>query len=369
MAVTAHMADPTAEARRASLVARLFGMILGTVEVHSLYIGDRLGFYRALADGACSPAEVAATTGTHERYVREWLEQQAVAGVLDVEDAGAGANARRYRLPAGHDEVLLDRASLDCLAPFARMVVGMVRAAPHVVSAFRTGGGVSYGVYDADFCEGQGDMNGAMFDALLTRDWLPAIPGLHARLLAAPPARVADVACGTGRSTLAIARAYPRVQVDGIDIDAHSIGIARGNLAVEPDLAGRVRFHLGDGADSGLAGRYDLITIFEAVHDLSDPVGVLAATRGLLARGGSVLVADERVAEEFSPPGDEVERLMYAYSVLHCLPVGMADQPSVATGTVMRPAKLREYARAAGFTEVEVLPITNDFWRFYHLHP
>jgi len=122
-----------------------------------------------------------------------------------------------------------------------------------------------------------------------------------------------------------------------------------------------------DAADPGLAGRYDLVTIFEAVHDLSKPVEVLAAIRSLLADGGTALVMDERVAERFEAPGDDVERLMYGFSVLHCLPVGMADQPSAGTGTCLRPDLLRDYAVAAGFSGMEVLPIENDFWRFYRL--
>jgi 2-polyprenyl-3-methyl-5-hydroxy-6-metoxy-1,4-benzoquinol methylase len=349
--------------RRDALEERLFGSVLGMMDLHAIYLGDRLGLYRALADGAGTPQEVAAATGTDPRYVREWLEHQAVAGLIEAGDG-------RFNLPAGHDEVLLHSNSLHSFAPFARMVVGMVRTVPDVLEAFRTGAGVPYERYDADFCDGQGDMNGAMFDSLLGSEWLPAIPELDARLRAQPPARVADVACGTGRSAIAIARAYPDARVDGIDLDRHSIETAARNLAAaDGDLAERVTFEVRDAADPGLAGRYDLVTIFEAVHDLSRPVEVLSAVRGLLAEGGTVLVADERVADEFRAPADETERLMYAYSVLHCLPVGMAEQPSAATGTVMRTDTFRRYAHDAGFGGVDVLPIENDFWRFYRLRP
>jgi 2-polyprenyl-3-methyl-5-hydroxy-6-metoxy-1,4-benzoquinol methylase len=363
-------AAPDAAGRRDALMERLFAGVLGMIDVYAVYMGDRLGLYRALADGAATSAEVAGATGTHERYVREWLEQQAVNGLLEVEGGSGDGSARRYRLPAGHDEVLVQSDSPDCLAPFARMMVGMVREVPAVLGAFRSGGGVPYEAYDADFCDGQGDMNGAVFDALLGARWLPAIPDVHDRLQSDPPARVADVACGTGRSTIAIARAYPNALVDGIDLDRHSIEVARGNLAAEEGgLADRVTFDVRDAADPGLAGRYDLVTVFEAIHDLAKPVEVLRAMRGLLVEGGTTIVMDERVAEEFEAPGDDIERLMYGFSILHCLPVGMAEQPSAATGTVMRPAQLREYARAAGFAEMEVLPIENEFWRFYRLVP
>jgi 2-polyprenyl-3-methyl-5-hydroxy-6-metoxy-1,4-benzoquinol methylase len=353
----------------AQLTDRLFGAVLGMVDVYGVYVGERLGLYDALAAaGAATPAELAASTGTHERYVREWLEQQAVSAILAVDDATLDPGDRRYGLPAGHAEVLTDRDSLNYMAAFARMMVGIVRPAPAVLEAFRTGGGVPYADYDADFCEGQADMNRTQFVNLLGSAWLPAVPDVHERLSSAPPARVADVACGAGFSSLAIAAAYPNATVDGIDLDAASIDLAQANLA-DSGLQERVSFAVRDAADPKLAGSYDLVTIFEAVHDLSQPVEVLDAARRLLAAGGCAIVADERVAETFTAPGDDVERLMYGYSILHCLPVGMADQPSVGTGTAMRPDTLAEYALAAGFTDVEILPIENDFWRFYRLNP
>lgn len=336
------------------------------LDVHMVYLGERLGFYRELAKVPVTAAELATRTGTHERYVHEWLEQQAVSGVLEVDDVGAAAGTRRFELPAGHDEVLVERDSPSYCSAFARMMVGMVRPLPRVLDAFRAGGGVPYADFDADFCDGQGEMNRVQFVNLLGSEWLPSIPEVHARLDADPPARVADVACGTGRSSIAIAEAYPRAKVDGIDLDRYSIDLARRNAA-GAGLDGRVRFEVRDASDPGLAGRYDLVTVFEAVHDMSHPVDALTGMRGLLAEDGSVLVADERVAERFVAPGDDVERLMYGFSVLHCLPTAMAEEGSAATGTALRPDKLREYARAAGFETVDVLPIENEFWRFYRL--
>lgn len=361
----AELAAQTRDRRRDELVERLFDAVLGINDLYMVYVGDRLGLYRALAHaGTATSEELAATTGTHERYVREWLEQQAVTGILEVE----GTDVRRYRIPDGHDEVLTERDSLNYLAPFARMMVGIVRPLPAVIEAFRSGGGVPYADYDADFCEGQSEMNRVQFINLLGSEWLPAVPDVHARLLGDPPARVADVACGTGWSSIALANAYPRVRVDGFDLDEYSIELAHKNLAAS-GLQDRVRFEVRDAADPTLEGGYDLVTVFEAVHDMSRPVEVLRTLRGLLAEGASVIVADERVAEEFAAPGDEVERLMYGWSVLHCLPVGMAEQPSAATGTAMRPQTLRRYAAEAGFDGFEILPIENDFWRFYRLTP
>jgi 2-polyprenyl-3-methyl-5-hydroxy-6-metoxy-1,4-benzoquinol methylase len=128
-----------------------------------------------------------------------------------------------------------------------------------------------------------------------------------------------------------------------------------------------VTFEVRSAADPAGSGQYDLVTAFETVHDMADPVGALRAMRQLMAPEGSVVIADERVAEEFVAPGDEVERFMYGWSALHCLPVGMVDPPAIGTGTVMRPATLNRYATDAGFQGFEILPIEHDFWRFYRL--
>ena len=183
-----------------------------------------------------------------------------------------------------------------------------------------------------------------------------------------PPARVADVACGQGRSSIEIARGYPKVLVDGIDSDRASIARAREHLAGS-GVADRVTFHERNAADAGLAGRYDLVTIFEALHDMSYPVDVLRAARNLLAEEGVVFIGDERTEDEFTGPAGEIERLYYGFSVFHCLPVGMIGENAAGTGTVMRAETVRRYAAEAGFTSCEVLPIEHDFWRFYLLRP
>jgi 2-polyprenyl-3-methyl-5-hydroxy-6-metoxy-1,4-benzoquinol methylase len=177
---------------------------------------------------------------------------------------------------------------------------------------------------------------------------------------------VADVGCGTGWSSIALAEAYPKVRVDGFDVDDPSIATARQNAA-KAGLQDRVTFAVRDAADPRLAGSYQLVTAFETIHDMANPVAALRAMRALVASGGAVLVADERVAETYAAPGDELERFMYGWSILHCLPVGMVAPPAVGTGTVMRPDTLRRYAREAGFSDIEVLQIEHDFWRFYRL--
>jgi SAM-dependent methyltransferase len=356
------------EAARDALVRRLFEAALGTFDLAALHVGERLGLYAGLADRPLTAAELAAATGTAPRYVREWLEQQAVTGILAVDDVEAGEAARHYALPAAHREVLLHPESLAFMAPVARAMMGIAAQTPRLLDVFRTGGGLSWEAYGPDIREAQASMNRPMFANLLGPEWLASVPDIDARLRADPPARVADIAVGGGWSAIALARAYPKIRVDGLDLDPDSIELACANLATT-EVAERVTFRVRDAADPGLAGQYDLATIFEAVHDFSQPVAVLRAIRNLLAPGASLLVADERVAERFTAPGDAVERFMYGWSFLLCLPNALADDPSVATGTVMRPDVLRRYAAEAGYDRVEVLPIEAEFWRFYRLMP
>jgi SAM-dependent methyltransferase len=361
------VATDTQAAARDALAERLFGAALGAYELMTVHLGDRLGLYRALREqGETTPAELAAATGTNERYAREWLEQQAVAGLLEVDDVAAAPDARRYRLPPGHAEVLVDRDSLAHLTPLARYSVSFAQVLPAVEEAFRRGGGVPWEEYGELGREAQGDANRPLFANLLGSEWLPAITDVHERLLADPPARVADIACGAGWSSIAIASAYPKVTVDGYDLDESSVELARANLA-GTGVEDRVAFHRRDAGDPELAGSYQLVTVFEAIHDMPRPVEVLRALAGLAAADGAVVVMDERVADVFTAPGDEVERLMYTYSVLCCLPVGLAETPSAGTGTVMRTDTLRRYAAEAGFADVEVLPIEHEVFRFYRL--
>ncbi|HEY1292047.1 MAG TPA: class I SAM-dependent methyltransferase [Chloroflexota bacterium] len=360
--------DPATE-RRDALVARLFQATLGFFDVFAVYLGDQLGLYRALAEtGWATSSDLSARTGTDERYVREWLEQQAASGIIEVENVGAAPEVRRFTLPAGHEEVLLDRESLSYMTALARLAVSTANPLQALVAAYRSGAGVPYMAYGADAREGIADLNRPMFINLLGSTWLPAIPEVHARLQADPPARVADIGCGAGWSSIAIARAYPTARVDGFDLDEASISNARVN-AQQARVSDRVRFEVRDASAPQLASKYDLVTAFETLHDMAHPVEALRMMRALLGQGGSVLIADERVAETFAAPADEIDRFNYGWSILHCLPASRTEPTSAATGTVMRPQTLRRYAEEAGFKQVHVLPIQNDFWRFYRLIP
>jgi len=352
---------------REALAERLIDDTTHALETLGVYLGLELGLYQALADlGTATQAELAATAGIAPRYAREWLEQQAVAGYLACDDPGRPAEQRRYRLPAGHAEVLLDADSPYHAAPVAGMLASVARVLPQLLQAYRTGDGVPYAAYGQQMRRGIAAVNRPMFLHELASSWLPAVPDLDRRLRSTPPARVLDLGCGLGASSVALARAYPRAQVLGVDLDEASVAEARAQAA-EEGVADRVTFLVGDAAQVAAEGPFDLVTVFEALHDMGDPVGALRAACALLAPGGSVLVADERVADRFTAPGDPTERFMYGWSILHCLPATLAERPVEATGTVLRAPTVARWAAAAGFSGFEVLPIDNPFWRFYRM--
>jgi 2-polyprenyl-3-methyl-5-hydroxy-6-metoxy-1,4-benzoquinol methylase len=356
------------DARAASAVAtRFFLAGLATAELMTTYLGMRLGLYTALADaGPLTPGGLAERAGIAPRYAREWLEQQAVSGMVTVHDAGVTADERAYLLPAGHAEALTKPDSPYSVAPMALLPVGGVAAVlPDLLAAFRSGGGVPYASYGGDLRGGQGGLNQAVFRHHLAGWVRRALPDVHRRLAAGDGA-VADVACGTGWSSIALAKAYPRSHVDGYDLDADSVADAQRNAKAE-GVSDRVSFHVRDAADPELAGRYALVCLFDALHDMSRPVAVLRACRSLRGDGGAVLLMEPNAQEEFGAPAGEIERFLYAVSVLHCLPVGLAETPSAATGTVLRPSVLRGYAEEAGFTETRVLPVEHRFHRLYRL--
>ena len=232
--------EADAAQRRDALVERLFMNAIGAFDLFSVYLGDVLGLYRALAErGPLTSPELADAAGVHERYAREWLEHQAASDLLAVEGT---ESERRFRLPEGHDEALLDVSSLNYIAPMARSVLASIRPVDAVLDAFRNGGGVPYADYGEDMHEAQAAFTRPLFENLLGKEWLPSVPEIHERLLADPPAVVADVACGQGRSSIEIARAYPKVRVDGIDSDHASIESARENLNGS-GVEERVTFH------------------------------------------------------------------------------------------------------------------------------
>ncbi|HVM54807.1 MAG TPA: class I SAM-dependent methyltransferase [Acidimicrobiales bacterium] len=346
-----------------TLDERLVSAATHSLELLSVHLGERLGLYSEIrARGSLTPPELATGAGIDARYAREWLEQQAVAGFLAVDDPAAGPDDRRYHLPDAHAGALHDPSAADHVAPLARMVVGIAKVIDDVIAAYRTGDGVPFARYGEDLRAGQAAINRPAFTTALVEEWLPAAGDLADRLRAG--GRIADLGCGAGWSTIALAGAFPDATVVGIDADAASIEDARANAAaagvavqLEAIDADRLTDH----------GPFDAVLILEALHDMARPADVLRAARRSLAAGGAVIVADEAVADAFTAPGDEIERMMYGWSILHCLPASMTERPSAAIGTVIRESTVRDLASEAGFESVEVLPVDGGFFRLYRL--
>jgi ubiquinone/menaquinone biosynthesis C-methylase UbiE len=362
------MAGDTAGAddRTQALADRLLRDEGAALELYTLYLGERLGLYRALVErGPTTSTELAERTGTAERYVREWLEHHAASGLIDVDHTTADPRVRRYSLPPEHIPVLADPDDLRYAAHKGVEIARAGRRLPDLVEAFKTGGAPPPLSWEP---EGRPEFNRPLFVNLLGQQWLPAIPDVDRRLRATPPAQVADVACGTGWAAIAMAEGYPHLAVHGFDLDQDAVAAAREHAA-EAGLADRVRFSVADAADLPQTPIYDLVTIFEALHDMARPVEALRAARQMLAAGGTLLVVDELVEDEFTAPASDIERYNYGWSVLSCLPDAMGDPQTAATGAVMRPSTLRRYAAEAGFRETRVLSIQADFWRFYRLFP
>lgn len=357
--------DPAADGTDAAeaFSERLFASGLAALEMAAVDLGRRLDLYRPLRGHALTAPELAARRQVAPRYAREWLEQQAVAAVLVCEDPDVEPDRRRYLLPEAHARCLLDPEDPVFLAAYAAFPSLCAAALPSLVEAFMSGGGVAY----ADFAlhDAQGEQNRPVFAQELER-WLRAVPGLPSRLHR-PGAHLADVGCGVGWGTIRLAELFPAAHVDGFDADPASVREARAHVETR-GLSDRVHIAQADvTAPDFDAGPYALVLAVEVVHDLAAPVEALAAMGRMAGEDGTVLVVDEAVADEFDAPGDELERLFYAFSVLHCLAVGMAQPGSEATGTVMRPATLRSYATRAGFSEVLDVDLGSDVFRGYLL--
>ncbi|MCO5221461.1 MAG: methyltransferase domain-containing protein [Thermomicrobiales bacterium] len=355
--------QPSAE----EIARRLSEAMRGALDLFSVYIGDQLGFYRLLVSGGpATSMQLAERAGTNERYTREWLEQQAVTGFLAVDDPTKPVTERVFSLPAGYEAVFVDPDSFIGMAQGAQILVGTVKPLPALLEAFRTGAGVPYDAYGPDLAGGQARFNRPMLLHQLAQDYIPVMPDIDARLRADPPARVADIGMGMAWSSIGLARGYPKITVDGFDLDAYSVEQANANVAAE-GLRDRVVCHCRDAGDPELAGQYDFALAVECVHDMANPVAVLSAMRRLVGPGGTVLIVDDRADESFLPNGTDQERVLYGFSILHCLPVGMGDSTSAQTGAVMRPDTFRGYAAEAGFSKVEILPVEHEGFSFYRL--
>lgn len=339
---------------------RLISSAVAALELLSIHIGRNLGLYEHLAGDWVNAEGMAIRSGIESRYALEWLEQQAVAGFIAVDNPLDRARDRRYRLTAHGRSVFTEPDHPSHVSPLADMVAGVGQALGEVIEAYRTGGGVAFSRFGEAMLDGQGGINRPAFTHDLVNSWIPSVTGLPELLHEG--GRIADLGCGVGWSTIAMGLGFPASEVVGIDSDRSSIEAARLNAG---RLGADVRFEAADASALAEDAPFDLVTILEALHDMARPAEVLEAARGALKSGGIVLVADEKVADRFTAPGDELERMMYGWSVNHCLPAAMSEQPSAAIGTVIREPVVRDLALQAGFESVEVLDIDGGFFRIY----
>jgi 2-polyprenyl-3-methyl-5-hydroxy-6-metoxy-1,4-benzoquinol methylase len=352
------------ESKVEALAGRLFNAAIGAGETATLFFGEALGIYDALVEkGPISAPKLAEHLDLNERYLSEWLTQQAIAGFIDVASTSDDARERTYSISAEHAVVLTERTSPAYFGFAGKLVEAIGRVMPTLLEGFKTGKGVPYSAYGPNGVALQADMTLPGYINSLTQEWVPQIEGLNERLEAG--AKVAEVACGTGVAAVQLAKAFPTITVDGYDLDESSIATAR-RRAEDAGVADRVTFRVHDVRDPKLAGKYDVVTVFEAVHDMGDPVPTLKTLKRLLAPGGVAVVADEKVQDTFTAPGDEIERFMALSSVVWCLPQGLADGPN-AHGTLLRAPEFQAYAKRAGWADAEILPIEHMSWRFYRL--
>ena len=312
-----------------------------TLNAALVVIGDRLGLYRAMADGAAlTSAELAAKTGAAERFVREWLNAQAAGGYVDYDPAEG-----RYSLPPEHAIALTDESSAAYLPGFFQIALGSVADSPRITEAARAGGGFGWHEHSHDVHEGCERFFRPSYNAHLVESWLPALAGVTDKLERG--ASVADVGCGHGASTILMAQAFPRSTFVGSDIHEGSIATARAR-AEEAGVAERVRFQVaGAGVFAGVG--YDLVTMFDCLHDMGDPVGAASRVRDALAPDGTWMIvepaADDRTEDNFNPVG----RAYYGFSTLLCTPASLSQEVGLALGAQAGEARIREVVQSAGF--------------------
>ena len=305
-------------------------------------LGDRLGLYKAMRGaGPLTPAELAQRTNLNERYVREWLLNQAAGGYVNY-DAGTG----RYTLPEEHAIPLTDETSPAYIGGMFSIVAAFVRAEPRIEEAFRTGGGMLWGEHDPMLFPATARFFKPGYAANLVSNWIPALNGVAPKLEAG--AKVADVGCGHGTSSIILAQAYPKSRIHGFDVHAPSIEAAR-RAAEEAGVTDRVTFDVATAQDYPGSG-FDLVTYFDCLHDMGDPVGAIRHTAEALAPDGTVLVVEPMAGLEVEDNFNIVGRFYSGASVLCCTPNAVASG-GTALGTVASDEALREAVAAGGLSQ------------------
>jgi SAM-dependent methyltransferase len=322
-------------------------------------LGDRLGLWKALGPAAMSAGELAATTGLDERYVKEWAAAMTVAGYLTFDEPAA-----TYALAPGARTALADEGNPLFVAGAYQNLLGLLAVLDDVTDAFRSGEGVPYAEYPADTFEGMARLTAPAHEHALVERWLPLVPGIEERLRAG--ARVLDVGCGQGRALLAMAEAFPRSSYTGID--AHRPVIERAQArAGARGVGDRVRFEVADALAGIPGGPYDVICLFDVLHDAADPPGLLHAAKAALTAAGTVLLLEPNVADTAEANTWPLGAMNLAVSVLYCMSVSLGSGgPGLGTCGTPEPV-VRELAAGAGFDRVDEAEIKNLFNRLYVL--
>ena len=332
-------------------VEQFLGQVVGdlgaTVSSALARLGDRLGLYRAMAGvGPLTPAQLAERTGTAERYVREWLGNQAAGGYVEYAPADG-----TYELPPEHALVLADEHSPVHLAAGFEQMAAVWAVEERLEAAFRSGDGVGWHEQSAGLFAATEAVFTPAYRTHLVKDWLPALDGVQARL--EQGGRVADVGCGHGSSTILLAQAFPNATVRGFDAHDASIETAR-RRATDAGLegSGRIRFDVADARDyPSPEDGYDLICFFDALHDFGDPVRAAAHARDALAADGSVMLVEIRSGDRTEENLNPVGRLGYGMSTAVCTPNALSQDGGYALGGQAGPAAIGAVFDEAGFTQ------------------
>jgi SAM-dependent methyltransferase len=329
------------ESRVQDFVHKALGDLGAALTSSLVVIGDKLGLYRAMADGtAVTPGDLAARTATNARSVEEWLAAQAAAGYV-LYDPTTG----RYHLPPEHAVALTDEDSPACVLGGFQGMTAAMRAAGRVADAFRDGKGVGWHEHDPELFCGTERFFRPGYHAHLTTEWIPALEGVEEKLRRG--AHAADVGCGHGASTIIMAEAFPRSTFVGFDYHAASVEAAR-ERAARAGIADRVHFEVA--AADAFPGRYDLVTCFDCLHDMGDPVGAARHVHGALAPDGTWLLVEPMAADRLEENLNPLGRLFYSVSTLVCTQAALSQGGRPALGAQAGEARLREVTAEAGFT-------------------
>jgi SAM-dependent methyltransferase len=331
------------EAKLRDFMNRAVGDLGAAMSAALALVGDKLGLYKAMAGaGPLTPAALAGRTGTSERYVREWLGNQAAGGYVTY-DAAAGT----YTLPPEQAMALADENSPVFIGGAFQVISAMFKAEPRIAENFRNGRGLDWCDHAPCLFEGTERFFRPNYSANLVSSWIPALDGVEAKLRRG--ATVADVGCGLGTSTIFLARAFPQSRFVGFDYHDGSIERAR-QRAADAGVSDRVRFQVARSTDYPGTG-YDLVAHFDSLHDMGDPTGAARHVRDTLAPDGTWMIiepfAGDRVEENLNPLG----RMFYAASTMLCVPASLA-QNGIALGAQAGEARLSSVVTAGGFSRV-----------------